>query len=200
MNLGISFSLGTLTLTTFFDADWVGDPTDRRFTTSLLVFLGPSSISWLAKKQNTVSRSSIKAEYRALDTTAVELNWLRILFKELRIFLSRVLVIWCYNVSVIALSANPVFHSRTKHIEVDFHYVREKVLRRDLSVGFVLGKDNLADVFTKPLPAPLFLLQRHKLLVDSSPCHLRGDVEDDDSEMNSKKKKKGQNDRALKQR
>lgn len=104
-----------------------------------------------------------------------------------------------YNVSVIALSANPVFHSRTKHIEVDFHYVREKVLRRDLSVGFVLGKDNLADVFTKPLPAPLFLLQRHKLLVDSSPCHLRGDVEDDDSEMNSKKKKKGQNDRALKQ-
>ena len=144
-------------------------------------------------------RSSRKAEYRALDTTAVELNWLRILFKELRIFLSRVLVIWCYIVSVIALSANPVFHSRTKHIEVDFHYVREKVLRRDLSVGFVLGKDNLADVFTKPLPAPLFLLQRHKLLVDSSPCHLRGDVEDDDSEMNSKKKKKGQNGRALKQ-
>ena len=112
-----------------------------------------------------------------------------------------IIVIWCDNVSSIALSTNPMFHSRTKHIEVDFHYVREKVLRRDLSVGFVLGKDNLADVFTKPLPAPLFLLQRHKLLVDSSPCHLRGDVEDDDSEMNSKKKKKkkGQNDKVLKQ-
>ena len=199
MNLGISFSLGPLTLTTFSDVDWARDPTDRRFATGLLVFLGPSSISWLAKKQNTVSRSSTKAEYRALDTTTAELYWLRILFKELRIFLSHVPVIWCYNVSIIALSANLVFHSRTKHIEVDFHYVREKVLRRDLSVGFVLGKDNLADVFTKPLPAPLFLLRRHKLLVDSSPCHLRGDVEDDDSETNSKKKKNGQNDRALKQ-
>ena len=110
-----------------------------------------------------------------------------------------IIVIWCDNVSSIALSAYPVFHSCTKHIEVDFHYVREKVLCKDLSVGFISGKDNLADVFTKPLPTPLFLLQRHKLLVDSSPCRLRGDVEDGDSEMNSKKKKKGQNKKVLKQ-
>ena len=75
------------------------------------------------------------------------------------------------------LSANPVFHSRTKHLEVDYQFIRERVLHKDLSVGFILGKDNLADVFIKPLLDPPFLLIRSKLLVDSSPCRLRGYVE-----------------------
>ena len=124
-----------------------------------------------------MSRSSTEAEYRALATTTAELSWLCIWFKELKMLLSHVPVLWCDNNSAIALSTNPVFHSRTKHIEVDYHYVREKVLRKDLCAGFVSGKDNLADIFTKPLSAPLFLLLRCKLLVDSSPFHLRADVE-----------------------
>ena len=90
-----------------------------------MVFLVSNPISWFAKKQPTVPRSSTEAEYRALAITAVELSWLQIFFKELRIFLPYVLVLWCDNVSAIALSANPVFHSRTKHFEVDYHYVRE---------------------------------------------------------------------------
>ena len=109
------------------------------------------------------------------------------MFKELRIFLPYVPVIWCDNVSAIALSANPVFLSRTKHLKVDYHYVREKVLRRDLKIGFVSGKDNMADIFTKPLAAPPFLFFRSKLLVDSSPCRLRGDVEDRAEEAQSNK-------------
>ena len=68
-------------------------------------------------------------------------------------------VLWCDNVFSIALSANPVFHSRSKHIEVDLHYVSEKVLRKDQCLKFVSSKGNLADVFMKPLTAPLFLLQ-----------------------------------------
>jgi len=87
-------------------------------------------------------------------------------------------VLWCDNVSAIALSPNPVFHSRTKQIEVDFHYVCEKVLCKDLCIRFVSRKDNLADIFTKPLTSPLFLLQSSKLMVDSSPIHWSGDVED----------------------
>ena len=174
---GISFSSGPLTLTTFSDADWAGDPFDRRSTTGL-VFLGPPPISWSSKKQTTVTRSSTEAEYRALATTAAKVSWLRILFKELRIFLSHVPVLWCDNASAIALSANPMFHSRTKHIEVDYHYVREKGLHRDLCVRFVSGKDNLADIFTKPLPSPSFLLQRRKLLLDASPKSLTRDVND----------------------
>ena len=175
---GISFSSGPLTLTAFSDADWAEDLFYRRSTTGLLVFLGPSPISWSTKKQTIVARSSTETEYRALAITAAEVSWLRILFKELRIFLSHVPVLWCDNASAIALSANPVFHSRTKHIDVDYHYVREKVLRRDLCVRFVSGKDNLADIFTKPLPSPLFLLQRRKLLLDASPKSLTGDVND----------------------
>ena len=106
----------------------------------------------------------------------------------MRIFLSHVLVLWCDNASVIALFANPVFHSRMKHIEFDYHYVREKVLHRDLCVRFVSGKDNLAGIFTKPLPSPSFLLQRRKLLLDASPSCLRGDVNVHGSS-NSKKQK-----------
>ena len=71
-----------------------------------------------------------------------------------------------------------MFHSRTKHIDVDYHYVREKVLHRDLCVRFVSGKDNLADIFTKPLSSPSFLLQTRKLLLDASPKSLTGEVND----------------------
>jgi len=68
-------------------------------------------------------------------------------------------MLWCDNVFAIALSANLVFHSRSKYIEADFHYVHEKVLRKDLCIKFVFGKDNLVDVFTNPLTTPLFLFQ-----------------------------------------
>ena len=87
-------------------------------------------------------------------------------------------MLWCDNASAIGLSSNPVFHSRTKHIEVDYHYVREKVLCHDLCVRFVSSKGNLVDTFTKPLPSPLFILQWRKLLLDTSPKSLREDVSD----------------------
>lgn len=80
---GISFTLGPLTLTAFLDADWAGDPTNRHSTTCLLVFVGPCPISWSAKMQATMSRSSIEVEYSALATTAAEISWFCILFKEL---------------------------------------------------------------------------------------------------------------------
>ena len=101
------------------------------------------------------------------------------LFQEIQIPLKVAPVLRCDNLSALALASNPVFHAHTKHIEVDYHFVCEKVLRRDLCVKFVLGKDNLADIFTKSLPSPLFLHQRCKRTVDSSPSHLRGDVKED---------------------
>ena len=179
LNHGIHFSPGPLTLSTFANADWAGDPTNRCSTTGFIVFLGSNPVSWSSKKQSTISRSSIEAEYITLATTTTELAWLRILFKELRLFLYHVLVLWCDNVSAIALSTNPVFHLHTKRIEVDYHYVREKFLRKDMCFRFVSGKDNLSNVFIKPLTAPLFQAQQRKLMVISSPFHLRGDVEDD---------------------
>ena len=128
MHFGIDFAPGPLTFSAFFDADWAGDPTDRKSTTGMVIFLGSSPISWSSKKQSTVSRSSIEAEYRALASTAAELAWLRTLFKDLKLFLPHIPVIWCDNNSALALASNPMFYSRTKHIEVDYHYVRGCVL------------------------------------------------------------------------
>ena len=91
-------------------------------------------------------------------------------------YLYHIPVLWCDNISAIALASNPIFHSRTKHIQVDYHFVKEKVIRRDLGIKLIYGKDNYADILTKPLPGPPFLFLHGKLLADSVLC-FRGDVE-----------------------
>uniref|UniRef100_A0A2N9HX55 CCHC-type domain-containing protein n=1 Tax=Fagus sylvatica TaxID=28930 RepID=A0A2N9HX55_FAGSY len=119
------FRPGPLKLSAFTDADWAGDPDDRRSTSGLLVYLGPNPITWSAKKQLTVSRSSTESEYRALALASAEVCWLRTLLKDLGVFISEAPILWCDNISALAIASNPVFHARTKHIEVDFHFVRE---------------------------------------------------------------------------
>ena len=111
------------------------------------------------------------------------------MFRDLLLFLHHIPVLWCDNVSAIALASNPVFHARTKHVEVDYHFVRERVLRKDLAISFVSGKDNLADIFTKPLPGPSFLFFHAKLMSCSSPIRLRGDDKDRKPEHHLQSKK-----------
>uniref|UniRef100_A0A2N9H7L1 Integrase catalytic domain-containing protein n=1 Tax=Fagus sylvatica TaxID=28930 RepID=A0A2N9H7L1_FAGSY len=162
LNHGIAFSPGPIQLSAYTDADWAGDPDDRRSTSGFLVYLGSNPITWSAKKQPTVSRSSTESEYRALAIASAELCWIRTLLKDLGVYLSHTPILWCDNVSALAIASNPVFHARTKHIEVDFHFVRERVLRKDLLVQFVSTIDQLADIFTKSLPTHRFLdLQRN---------------------------------------
>jgi hypothetical protein len=153
---GLFYTPGPISLSAFSDADWAGDPNDRRSTSGLLVFLDNNPITWSAKKQLTVSRSSTEAEYRALASASVELCWLRTLIKNLGLYLYDPPILWCDNVSALAIASNPVFHARTKHVEVDFHFIRERVLRKDLQVKFVSTVDQLADIFTKGLPSPRF--------------------------------------------
>uniref|UniRef100_A0A2N9FFT0 Reverse transcriptase Ty1/copia-type domain-containing protein n=1 Tax=Fagus sylvatica TaxID=28930 RepID=A0A2N9FFT0_FAGSY len=138
---GIAFTPGPLSLSVFSDADWAGDPNDRRSTLGLLVYLGSHPITWFAKKQPIVSRSSTESEYRALATASAEVCWIRTLLKDLEIYLSQPPILWCDNVSALTIASNPVFHARTKHIEVDFHFIRERVLRKDLVVKFVSTTD-----------------------------------------------------------
>uniref|UniRef100_A0A2N9FW81 Reverse transcriptase Ty1/copia-type domain-containing protein n=1 Tax=Fagus sylvatica TaxID=28930 RepID=A0A2N9FW81_FAGSY len=162
---GIAFTPGPLQLSAYTDADWAGDPDDRRSTSGYLVYLGSNPITWSAKKQPTVSRSSTESEYRALAIASAELCWIRTLLKDLGIYLSQTPILWCDNVSALAIASNPVFHARTKHIEVDFHFVRERVLRKDLEVKFVSTIDQLADIFTKSLPTQRFIDLRRNLMV-----------------------------------
>ncbi|KAJ9550950.1 hypothetical protein OSB04_014995 [Centaurea solstitialis] len=156
-------------LSAFSDADWVGCPDDRRSTGGYAIYLGSNLVSWSARKQKTVSRSSTESEYKALADTVAELTWLETLLRELRVPVKSVPTLWCDNLGATYLSANPVFHARTKHVEVDFHFVREKVAQGKLSVQFISTHDQIADVFTKPLSSERFLFLKSKLRVDSRP-------------------------------
>ena len=134
-----------------------------------LLFLGDNPIHWSTKKQTTVSRSSTEAEFRALAQTTTELTWLQLLLQILQLSPSHTPTLWCDNVSTLALASNPMFHARTKHIEIDFHFIREKVATKSLLVQYISTKDQLADIFTKGLSSPRFLLLRNKLLVGPPP-------------------------------
>ena len=97
------------------------------------------------------------------------------IIKDFGVFLSLPPMLWCDNVSALALASNPIFHARTKHIEVDYHYIREKVLSKELKVHFISTLDQIADIFTKAISSPCFLDLAHKLM-GVPPLSLRGDV------------------------
>lgn len=124
------FSPGPLHLTAYTDADWSGDHSDRRSTTGFCVYLGPNLISWSAKKQPTVARSSTEVEYRELAHIAADVTWIHQLLVDLGIPPALPHIVWCDNQSASALASNPIFHARTKHVEVDYHFIREKFLSK----------------------------------------------------------------------
>jgi hypothetical protein len=109
--------------------------------------------------------------------TTTEISWITSFLSELHMLPHQPPVLWCDNLGATFLAANPVFHARTKHIELDYNFVREKVANQHLIVKFICSADQIGDFFTKSLPRARFALLRDKLHVVENPSRLRGRVE-----------------------
>ena len=155
-------SIEEFNLHVYSNAYW-GDISDRVSISGYILFLGTNLISWSSKKQNIVSRSSTESKYRAVDNALSETLWVTNLLTELRFPLHQLPTIYCDNLGATFLSKNPVFHSRVKHVAIDFHFVRNNVEIKKVQVVHVHGADQIADTLTKELSKSAFESKLFKL-------------------------------------
>ena len=152
LNFGILYKKGgDCKLVGYCDADYAGDHDTRRSTTGYIFLVGSGAVSWCSKRQPTVSLSTTEAEYRAAAVAAQESTWLVQLLKDLHQSTEIGIPLFCDNMSAIRSAENPVFHARTKHVEVHYHFIREKVLREEIQLEHVGTDSQFADIFTKSL-------------------------------------------------
>ena len=156
-SLGLYYSrTNEYKLVGYSDSDWCGDVDDRKSTAGYVFYMGDTAFTWLSKKQPIVTLSTCEAEYVAASWCVCHATWLRNLLHELKMTQHEATEIRVDNKSAIELAKNPVHHERSKHIDVRFHFIREKVKKGDMRMIHVASQDQVADIFTKPLPTALF--------------------------------------------
>lgn len=143
-------------LSTYSDADYAGDLETRRSTTGFWLILNEGPVAWTSRRQHCTTLSTTEAEYVAVCEATKETVWMRNLLQNIGLEQSAPTVLFCDNQSAIRLVRNPEFHKRTKHIDVQFHFIREKQEDGTIDVQYIPTDQQLADIFTKPLHGPLF--------------------------------------------
>ncbi|PNX90667.1 gag-pol polyprotein, partial [Trifolium pratense] len=146
----------------YCDADWAGCADDRKNTSGGCFYLGENLISWFSKKQNCVSLSTAEAEYIAAGSSCSQLLWMKQMLKEYNVE-QDVLTLDCDNLSAIYISKNPIQHSRTKHIDIRHHFIRDLVEENIVKFEHVATEEQVADIFTKALDANQFERLKGKL-------------------------------------
>ena len=154
---GIVFTKGdNLDIKGYTDADWAGSIDDRRSTSGYFTFVGGNLVTWRSKKQDVVARSSAEAEYRGMAKGICELLWIKNLMQDLRIQQVSPMKLYCDNKAACDIAHNPVQHDRTKHVEVDRHFIKEKLEAKIIEIPHVRSEDQLADVLTKAVSIQAF--------------------------------------------
>jgi hypothetical protein len=153
-----------LDLVGYSDSDYAGCKVDRKSTSGTCQFLGRSLVSWSSKKQTSVALSIAEAEYVATGQCCVQLLWMRQTLRDFGYNLSKVPLL-CDNESAIRLADNSVEHSRTKHIDIRHHFLRDHQQKGDIEVYHISTENQLADIFTKPLDEKRFCRLRSELNV-----------------------------------
>ncbi|UYV78679.1 hypothetical protein LAZ67_16002366, partial [Cordylochernes scorpioides] len=152
-NVSLIYKRGSDDILAFSDSDWANDIDDRRSTSGSAVTINGCLVSWRSKKQNCVSLSTMESEYIALAQTTKEILWIAQILENLKCLTnaSRPITIFCDNRAAIEFSKNNIENNRSKHIDIRYHYIREKVNSGDIHVNYISTNDNLADIFTKGL-------------------------------------------------
>ncbi|GMP81639.1 hypothetical protein CsSME_00036279 [Camellia sinensis var. sinensis] len=157
---------GHLQVEVYTDADWAGSVTDRRSTSGYCSFVGGNLVTWRSKKQNVVTRSSAEAEFRAVAHGICEVMWIKRILEELKLSHPTPMKVYCDNKAAIAIAHNPVLHDRTKHIEVDKHFIKEKINAGIICMTYLPTGEQLADVLTKGLHKKQFDKLTSKLAME----------------------------------
>jgi hypothetical protein len=147
---GLMFSKNDhLDIEGYTDADWAGNLSDRKSTSGYFTFVGGNLVTWRSKKQKVVALSSAEAEFRGMAKGLCELLWLRRLLSEIGFAPNSEMNLYCDNKAAIEISQNSIQHDRTKHIEIDRHFIKQNLEEKVICFPFVRSEDQLADMLTK---------------------------------------------------